>query len=780
MRFHVLAICHTRSSKEQLACAFTQKVVKFCDMMFTRDPVDIDQKKTMTPDELVRHRQIHYLIHYGHERSEVACDEHVTVMTDDILIQTYGEYNWRKQFFKHCANDLCHTTFTANTIREMAKRIHQGDIILCFWGIGHKLIAQAFQGVGLVVEPGIGYPSDSAFADFRVYESYAVMHYHYGWDKLIQGVNYHAVIPNYFDPDDFTFREKKDNYFLYLGRIIQSKGLQIILILARTMGFRLVIAGQGDIETELGQIGMDLPDNIELVGFADLEKRKRLMAGAKALFLPTQYIEPFGGVTLEALMSGTPVITTDWGVFTETIPHGVVGYRCRTLGHYEWAINNIDQIRPQACRGWAMANFSLSKVRDMYEEYFDMLLKVKFNAGFMYRDPERTQLDWLTREMPLTALTLPLPQKQDTLKRKKVLWITETKWAFGRIFRGLEKFITECDLTLWNWNQGFPCPRSLSESEYDVIYATNWDTARRLELFLEDDSKQHPEFFQDNNLNSQKIIFTAHGLVDFIKLKFNDVTADRAINRKITAQEVDSFNVDPELIQWLNSRTHAMGVVSHELFRRLLQVGLREDKLLLTPCGVDRDLFHPDDVVHQEIKSSGDQPLRVLYPFQQAISSSEFNKQGYDVKRRVLASLHLKDKLSKVGIELIFTPSPNGLTASQMPDFYHKGDIYLCLSHSEGNPLGILEAGASGLCVVTTPVGIIPELIQHQKNGLLLPHVSDQFGRLEEAVISTLQILNRNRNLIKLYGQQLKSDIEDKWTWSHVSPHWVRFLTQEH
>src|SRR5436190_324812 len=122
MRFHVLGICHTVSSKEYLSCAFTQKVVKFCEMMQPRTQEERDLKAKMSPEELVRHPTIHHIIHYGHDRSNVEADELVPVMNDDILIKTYGEYNWKKEFFKHGAGDLCHTSFTANSIAEIQKR----------------------------------------------------------------------------------------------------------------------------------------------------------------------------------------------------------------------------------------------------------------------------------------------------------------------------------------------------------------------------------------------------------------------------------------------------------------------------------------------------------------------------------------------------------------------------------------------------------------------------------------------------------------------------------
>jgi glycosyltransferase involved in cell wall biosynthesis len=405
MRFHVLGICHTISTnKSHLSCAFTQKVVKFCTMMSPLNEEDKEKKKNMTMDEIIRHKTIHHMIHYGHEKSDLgdSIDEHVTVINDDILTKTYGNYDWKKEFYKHGAGDLAHTTFTFNTIAEIIKRKQSGDFILCFWGVGHKQIADVFANECLIVEPGIGYPLESSFAKFKIFESYAVMHYNYGLSKVVHPPWYDCVVPNYFDPKDFDFVKEKGNYFLYLGRIITTKGLEIIIHLAKKMGFKLLIAGQGSLEKDIGQKESELPENVHYIGYADMEKRRKLMANAKALFLLTYYVEPFGGVTMEAMMSGTPVITTDWGVFTETVLHGITGYRCRTLDQYEWAINNINNIDPQACRDWAINNYSIAKVRTMYEEYFDMVLKVKFGKGFYEENFERDELDWLYKEYPDT------------------------------------------------------------------------------------------------------------------------------------------------------------------------------------------------------------------------------------------------------------------------------------------------------------------------------------------------------------------------------------------
>ena len=131
-----------------------------------------------------------------------------------------------------------------------------------------------------------------------------------------------------------------------------------------------------------------------------VEQRRKLMSEAAAFLCPTQYIEPFGNVALEAQISGTPVICTDWGGFSENVQHGFTGYRCRTMEQFVWAANNIDHIRPEVCREWVLNNYSMNRIRLMFEEYFQSVLDLG-RGGWYEERPERNNLDWLQRSYPV-------------------------------------------------------------------------------------------------------------------------------------------------------------------------------------------------------------------------------------------------------------------------------------------------------------------------------------------------------------------------------------------
>lgn len=349
--FHSLALPHTVSNEDYLACAYTQKVVKFSRMMLPRG---------------------HKIIHYGHKESDIECTEHVSVTDNEVLKKAYGDHDWKRHEFIHKVDDYANTTFTERTIPELLKRVKPNDFVLCWWGIGHQLIAQEAAKFGAIpVEPGIGYGPESQFAEWKAFESHGI--------RAISEGNYTPqkwyswVIPNYFDLKDFEYKEKKSDYFLYLGRIVDRKGVGAVINATEKAGVKLKLAGQGSV---LDLNGFNaIPKHCEELGYCDVKKRKQLMSEAKALIIATEYLEPFGGVQVESLLSGTPVIAPFYGAFAEVLENGKTGFLCHNLREYVEAIKNCDKINPMDCRNAGM-RYSLEAVAPEFEKWFQAIYEV--------------------------------------------------------------------------------------------------------------------------------------------------------------------------------------------------------------------------------------------------------------------------------------------------------------------------------------------------------------------------------------------------------------------
>lgn len=349
-RFHHLAIPHTVTHPDYTACAYTQKVLKFSKMMTQRG---------------------HAVIHYGHEDSQVVCSEHVTVTDREAHATAYGNHDWRKHFFRHSTDDHASAVFNARAIPELRERIQPGDFLLCNWGHGHRIIADALADTGvIVVEPGIGYDR-GVFAPFRAYESHTIRTV---CEPFLNQNWYNRVIPNYFDEADFEYREDKQPWVLFLGRVSEAKGISAVIEATRRAGVELKVAGQGLLPPG------DHP-HVQHLGYADAELRQGLMARASALIIASTYLEPFGGVQVEAMLSGTPVISPFYGAFAEVNIHGKTGYHCHTLRDYVDAIHRRSEIDPAACRATGL-NYTLNNIAPQFEQWFSDIHTVYNGAGW--------------------------------------------------------------------------------------------------------------------------------------------------------------------------------------------------------------------------------------------------------------------------------------------------------------------------------------------------------------------------------------------------------------
>ena len=242
-----------------------------------------------------------------------------------------------------------------------------GDIILCFYGADNHIATAGITDCK-VIEAHIGYKTDQVFAPYRIFTSYAQMHYYYGQKGMLMNPSWwDAVIPNAISVDEFDLKIEKMDYVVFLGRVQNNKGINVAIQATQRAKKKLIIAGE---PKGLSQCGYKtIPNHVVCIGRVDVEQRKELLANAMCLIAPTEYIEPFGNIVVEAHLSGTPTITTDWGGFIDTNIHGVTGYRCRMMGEFVDAIGKIGRINPETCRMMAEERFSDEVVYEQMRQY---------------------------------------------------------------------------------------------------------------------------------------------------------------------------------------------------------------------------------------------------------------------------------------------------------------------------------------------------------------------------------------------------------------------------
>lgn len=339
MRFHLLALPAWQTTRAYHLDGFAMATMKFARLL----------------KELG-----HTVFLYASEENEAPCDELVTVITkeEQETLLAGGAYQYAAMENRRALWDLSNPRI----IREIERRKEPHDFVCTIGGISQKEVADAHPDL-MTVEYSIGYVS--SFAKFRVFESHVWRHCTHGYNDDQQGRFFDAVIPYFFEPDEFPFRADKEPFALYVGRLTYKKGVGIACEAAAKAEIPLKVIGHGD--TALVTHGA------EYLGALSDSERNDCLSRASALICPTLYLEPFGSMAVEAQLCGTPVVSTDFGAFVETVEHGKTGFRCNYMGEFVEALHEARTLSPAYIRERAVRLYSIDAVKPQYQRYFERL-----------------------------------------------------------------------------------------------------------------------------------------------------------------------------------------------------------------------------------------------------------------------------------------------------------------------------------------------------------------------------------------------------------------------
>lgn len=177
-----------------------------------------------------------------------------------------------------------------------------------------------------------------------------------------------CFVYNGVDPDDYIFRETKDDSLLFLAKASwRVKNVAGAIRIARKAKRELnIVGGNRWLFNHHG--------GIHWHGMLGGRPKAERIARSSALLFPVLWNEPFGLAVVEALVSGTPVFATPWGSLPELIGSSV-GRICRDDDDFLGAIEDLPRFKAKDCRDWALARFSHHHMAESYLELYEKALR---------------------------------------------------------------------------------------------------------------------------------------------------------------------------------------------------------------------------------------------------------------------------------------------------------------------------------------------------------------------------------------------------------------------
>jgi len=208
-----------------------------------------------------------------------------------------------------------------------------------------------------------------------------------------------------------------------------------------------------------------------------------------------------------------------------------------------------------------------------------------------------------------------------------------------------------------------------------------------------------------------------------------------------------------EFLAYLNGfrAIHVPSLILHDIFKD------KHPAVFYTPHGVDERIFHP----RQGARNASPRGKLVL-----GWAGSKTNHPG----KRGLDDLLIPALQGLDGVTLrLAAREDRWRTQEEMVEFHQGLDAYVCTSRAEGGPHPLLEASACGIPLISTRVGMAPQLILQHENGMLIDRT---ISELREAIL----LLRDDRDLRMKMGVRAREIVECAWTWDRQAPNYIPFF----
>lgn len=269
--------------------------------------------------------------------------------------------------------------------------------------------------------------------------------------------------------------------------------------------------------------------------------------------------------------------------------------------------------------------------------------------------------------------------------------------------------------------------------KYDILHAQDLFTANILGRFNEGYGKP--------------LFYTPHGMFTFNRLKFN-------IIKKGSVEEAYFKELESKAIEYAS---HII-VLSNSFREPLIKLGAKNRNITTVITGID----YPNN--QRQEKETPPQKLTITcvarlgprkghnYLFE---ALSRLEKYTTSIEVLIVGDGQMREALEKQRMALGLSMVKFLGSRDDVPSILSKTDIFVLPTINDSLPLSIIEAMHSGTAVISTNCGGIPELIKHNKTGIIVePGNSEQLAHALKFLITNKEARNKMSTNAKIFAEK--------------------------
>lgn len=178
--------------------------------------------------------------------------------------------------------------------------------------------------------------------------------------KMVVDANKIYIKPNFtYSLNNSISHSIVRTYYLYIGRIEDIKGINLITeAFSKMPDKKLVVVGTG---SKLDSLKSTASQNVEFLGFLKHNELSKVLTGAKAVIVASQWYETFGMIVTEAYAAAVPVIVGDIGNVSALVDEKRTGLK--------FIYNSIDSLRSTIYEFEHLNQYTLSS--NAYKKYMN-------------------------------------------------------------------------------------------------------------------------------------------------------------------------------------------------------------------------------------------------------------------------------------------------------------------------------------------------------------------------------------------------------------------------